>query len=186
MQWNRADSGGCQAGTVPGSGVQGAGVSAIRKTACNRLTGVASACSGKANRKSRHRASRCLWTGVLPGAVSQRGPAGGEEAAATAWYAETVVPFFCSTFGDSLARVGVRKDGFINHVFSIFSKIAHLTIGFYTTERPHSALGGRTPAEAYRGARPVDMMDTSLRAVPTSPQAAEHRHGNQGPRNQAA
>ena len=35
-------------------------------------------------------------------------------------------------------------------------------------------------------ARPVDMMDTSLRAVPTSPQAAEHRHGNQGPRNQAA
>ena len=55
-------------------------------------------------------------------------------------------------------------------------------IGFYTTERPHSALGGRTPAEADRGARPVDMMDTSLRAVPTSSQAAEHRHGNQGPR----
>ena len=59
-------------------------------------------------------------------------------------------------------------------------------IGFYTTERPHSALGGRTPAEADHGARPVEMMDTSLRAVPTSPQAAEHRHGNQGPRNQAA
>ena len=59
-------------------------------------------------------------------------------------------------------------------------------IGFYTTERPHSALGGRTPAEADRGARPVEMMDTSLRAVPTSPQAAEHRNGNQGPRNQAA
>ena len=56
MQWNRADSGGCQAGTVPGSGVQGAGVSAIRKTACNRLTGVASACSVKANRKSRSNA----------------------------------------------------------------------------------------------------------------------------------
>ena len=37
-------------------------------------------------------------------------------------------------------------------------------IGFYTTERPHSALGGRTPAEAYRGARPVDMMNTSLRS----------------------
>ena len=62
---------------------------------------------------ARHRASRCLWTGLLPGAVSQRGPAGGEEAAATAWYAEPVVPFFCSTFGDGLARVGVRKDGFI-------------------------------------------------------------------------
>ena len=37
-------------------------------------------------------------------------------------------------------------------------------IGFYTTERPHSALGGRTPAEADRGTR----------------------HGNQDPRNQAA
>ena len=76
MQWNRADSGGCQAGTVPGSGVQGAGVSAIRKTACNRLTGVASACSGKANRKSRlmtkhHRISRA-WArrwGPLVGVV---------------------------------------------------------------------------------------------------------------------
>ena len=51
---------------------------------------------------------------------------------------------------------------------------------------PHSALGGCTPAEAYRGARPVDMMDTSLRAVPTAPPAAAHRHGNPGPRNQAA
>ena len=31
-------------------------------------------------------------------------------------------------------------------------------IGFYNTIRPHSALGGRTPAEAYRGDMPVDMM----------------------------
>ncbi len=30
-------------------------------------------------------------------------------------------------------------------------------IGFYNTERPHSALGGRTPAEAYRGETPVGM-----------------------------
>ncbi len=30
-------------------------------------------------------------------------------------------------------------------------------IGFYNTERPHSALGGRTPAEAYRGETPVEM-----------------------------
>ena len=28
-------------------------------------------------------------------------------------------------------------------------------IDFYNTERPHSALGGKTPAEAYRGAPPV-------------------------------
>ena len=34
-------------------------------------------------------------------------------------------------------------------------------IGFYNTQRPHSALVGRTPAEAYRGDRPVDMW-TSL------------------------
>ena len=38
-------------------------------------------------------------------------------------------------------------------------------IDFYNTERPHSALGGKTPAEAYRGAPPVDMMDKPLRDV---------------------
>ena len=38
-------------------------------------------------------------------------------------------------------------------------------------ERPHLALDGRTPAEAYRGEPPVDMMDKPLRALPTSPQA---------------
>ena len=37
-------------------------------------------------------------------------------------------------------------------------------IGFYNTERPHSALGGQTPAEAYRDGPPVDMMDKPLRA----------------------
>ncbi len=42
-------------------------------------------------------------------------------------------------------------------------------IDFYNTERPHSALGGRTPAEAYRDGRPVDMMD-KLEGLPTSPQ----------------
>ena len=30
-------------------------------------------------------------------------------------------------------------------------------IGFYNSQRPHSALGGRTSAEAYRGDTPVDM-----------------------------
>ena len=30
-------------------------------------------------------------------------------------------------------------------------------IGFYNTERPHSALGGRTPAEAYGARQPVGM-----------------------------
>ena len=32
-------------------------------------------------------------------------------------------------------------------------------IKFYNTERPHSALDGRTPAEAYSAGKPVDMMD---------------------------
>ena len=32
-------------------------------------------------------------------------------------------------------------------------------IDFYNTERPHSSLGGQTPAEAYGAGQPVDMMD---------------------------
>ncbi len=48
-------------------------------------------------------------------------------------------------------------------------------IGFYNTQRPHSALGGRTPAEAYRGGPPVDMMDKPLRALTTSPQAQQQQ-----------
>ena len=43
-------------------------------------------------------------------------------------------------------------------------------IDFYNTARPHSALAGRTPAEAYGTGRPVDMMDKAI-ALPTSPQA---------------
>ena len=46
---------------------------------------------------------------------------------------------------------------------------------FYNVERPHSALDGRTPAEAYRGDPPVDMMDKPLRALPTSPQRSSNR-----------
>ena len=42
-------------------------------------------------------------------------------------------------------------------------------IDFYNTERPHSALDGRTPVEAYSAKRPVDMMDKA-RALTTSPQ----------------
>jgi len=47
-------------------------------------------------------------------------------------------------------------------------------IAFYNTERPHSALDGATPAEAYATKRPVDMMDKA-RALPTSPQAQPQR-----------
>ena len=46
----------------------------------------------------------------------------------------------------------------------------------YNTVRPHSlARVGKTPAEAYRGAPPVDMMDKPLRALPISPQAQQQR-----------
>ena len=48
-------------------------------------------------------------------------------------------------------------------------------IDFYNAERPHSALGGKTPAEAYRGDPPADMMDKPLRALPTYPQAQQRR-----------
>ena len=45
-------------------------------------------------------------------------------------------------------------------------------IEFYNTARPHSALDGQTPAEAYSTGRPVDMMDNAS-ALPTSPQAQQ-------------
>ena len=48
-------------------------------------------------------------------------------------------------------------------------------IDFYNTERPHSALAGQTPAEAYGARRPVDMMDTP-HGLPTSPQAQQQHH----------
>ena len=51
-------------------------------------------------------------------------------------------------------------------------------IAFYNTIRPHSALGGRTPAEAYRGDTPVDMMDkraSRLDHIPTGATAATER-----------
>ena len=47
-------------------------------------------------------------------------------------------------------------------------------IEFYNTERPHSALAGRTPAEAYGAGRPVDMMDKPD-GLPTSPQAQQQQ-----------
>lgn len=45
-------------------------------------------------------------------------------------------------------------------------------MAFYNDERPHSALAGRTPAEAYAAGRPVDKMDKAD-ALPTSPQAQQ-------------
>ena len=47
-------------------------------------------------------------------------------------------------------------------------------IGFYNTARPHSALDGRTPAEAYWARGPMDMMDKAD-ALPTSPQAQQQQ-----------
>ena len=47
-------------------------------------------------------------------------------------------------------------------------------VDFYNTERPHSALGDQTPAEAYGAGQPVDMMDKAT-ALPTSPQAQQQK-----------
>jgi len=47
-------------------------------------------------------------------------------------------------------------------------------IDFYNTRRPHSALDGATPVEAYWASRPVDMMDKA-KALPTSPQAQQQQ-----------
>ncbi len=49
-------------------------------------------------------------------------------------------------------------------------------IDFYNTERPHSALNGQTPAEAYGIGQPMDMMDKAS-ALPTSPQGIARRFG---------
>ena len=49
-------------------------------------------------------------------------------------------------------------------------------IAFYNTERPHSALAGKTPAEAYAAGQPVDMMDKA-RALPTYPPAQQQPAG---------
>jgi putative transposase len=50
-------------------------------------------------------------------------------------------------------------------------------IDFYNIQRPHSALGGQTPAQAYRDGRPVDMMDKAG-ALTTSPQAQQQQQKN--------
>ena len=47
-------------------------------------------------------------------------------------------------------------------------------MAFYGTERPHSALDGATPMEAYSAKRPVDMMDKA-HTLPTSPQAQQQQ-----------
>ena len=50
-------------------------------------------------------------------------------------------------------------------------------VRFYNLESPHLALDGRTPAEAYRGEPPVDMMDKPLRASPHIPTGAAATKG---------
>ena len=56
-------------------------------------------------------------------------------------------------------------------------------IDFYNSERPHSSLGGQTPAEAYGARQPMDLMDKPD-GLPTSPQAQQQQDVIN--RNQAA
>ena len=50
-------------------------------------------------------------------------------------------------------------------------------IDFYSTERPHSSLNGKTPGETYR-LSPVDMTDKSG-DLPTYPQGQQQKDSNQ-------
>ena len=59
-------------------------------------------------------------------------------------------------------------DGFVTE------RVINEWFAFYNAERPHSALDGRTPAEAYGTTQPVDVMDKA-RALPTSPQAQQRQ-----------
>jgi putative transposase len=61
-----------------------------------------------------------------------------------------------------------RADGFVA------GRVIGDWIDFYNTERPHSALDGKTPTEAYWANRPVDMMDKPD-GLPTSPQAQQQQ-----------
>jgi putative transposase len=47
-------------------------------------------------------------------------------------------------------------------------------IGFYNTERPHSAPAGRTPAETYNAGQPVDLM-AKPDGLPTYPPAQQQQ-----------
>ena len=48
-------------------------------------------------------------------------------------------------------------------------------ISFDNIQRPHAALGGRTPDEACRDGPPVDTMDKPLRVLPTYTQAQQQQ-----------
>ena len=49
-------------------------------------------------------------------------------------------------------------------------------IRFYSSERPHSALDGLSPEQAYGRRRPLEMMDKA-RALPTVPQVQQQQEG---------
>jgi hypothetical protein len=64
--------------------------------------------------------------------------------------------------------------GYSEHGGSFPTGVIAEWIGFYNAERPHSALAGQTPAEAYGARQPVDMMDKAI-ALPTSSQAQQQQ-----------
>ena len=54
------------------------------------------------------------------------------------------------------------------------SRVIGEWMDFYVTERPHSALHGQTPREAYEAGQPVDMVDKPG-GLPTYPQAQQKK-----------
>ncbi len=63
-------------------------------------------------------------------------------------------------------HLGELRDGFEAR------RVIGAWMAFYNAERPHSALGGRTPRKAYAAGSPVDMMDKPA-CLSTYPQAQQ-------------
>ena len=83
-----------------------------------------------------------------------------------------------NTFIERLWRSLKYEAGYLHELTDGFKaeRVIAEWIDFYNTERPHSALGDQTPAEAYGANRPVDMMDKPD-GLPTSPQGIARRFG---------
>jgi len=73
-----------------------------------------------------------------------------------------------------MSNIGIRKRKILNRSCTAVVIGESILLDGILKKRPHSALDGATPAEAYSASRPVDMMDKA-RALPTSPQALQQQ-----------
>ena len=106
-----------------------------------------------------------------PGACRKPASASRWTAAAGAWttFGRSLGPVaFAASVIERLWRSLKHEAVYLHEIADGFTarRVIGQWIDFYNTQRPHSALAGRTPAEAYRDGPPVDMMDKPLRALP--------------------